>query len=107
MYVTYRQLWLTSDFTSLLQEPEPKWRPVLDSRGVAIHQLNSIDKTLVVFRAEAVFVGVGIWDLYATIASPGGRMIWDKSHDDATLLEDVNELTDLWHFKSKPAWPVS
>jgi len=95
------------DFTSLLQEPEPKWRSVLDSRGVAIHQLNSIDKTLVVFRAEAVFVGVGIWDLYATIASPGARLVWDKTHDDASLLEDVNELTDLWHMKTKAAWPVS
>nr|XP_019050191.1 hypothetical protein I302_00616 [Kwoniella bestiolae CBS 10118]OCF29121.1 hypothetical protein I302_00616 [Kwoniella bestiolae CBS 10118] len=94
-------------FTSLLQEPEQKWRPVLDSRGVAIHQLNSIDKTLVVFRAEAVFVGVGIWDLFAVIASPGARLVWDKSHEDAALLEDVNELTDLWHIKSKAAWPVS
>ena len=94
-------------FTSLLQEPEGKWRPVLDSRGVAIHQLDSIDKTLIVFRAEAVFVGVGIWDLFATIASPGARVVWDKTHDDATLLEDVNELTNLWHFKSKAAWPTS
>ncbi|WWC60113.1 uncharacterized protein I303_102677 [Kwoniella dejecticola CBS 10117] len=94
-------------FTSLLQEPEQKWRPVLDSRGVAIHQLNSIDKTLIVFRAEAVFVGVGIWDLFAVIASPGARLVWDKSHEDAALLEDVNELTDLWHIKSKAAWPVS
>jgi hypothetical protein len=89
---------LKSDFTSLLQEPEPKWRPV---------QLNSIDKTLVVFRAEAVFVGVGIWDLFATIANPGGRLVWDKTHEDANLVEDVNELTDLWHFKSKAAWPVA
>jgi hypothetical protein len=96
---------ISTDFTSLLQEPEPKWRSVLDSRGVAIHQLNSIDKTLVVFRAEAVFVG--IWDLYATIASPGARLVWDKTHDDASLLEDVNELTDLWHMKTKAAWPVS
>ncbi|OCF45073.1 hypothetical protein I317_01125 [Kwoniella heveanensis CBS 569] len=94
-------------FTSLLQEPEQKWRPVLDSRGVAIHQLNSIDKTLVVYRAEAVFVGVGIWDLVAVIASPGAKMIWDKSHEEAILLEDVNELTDLWHIRSKAAWPVS
>jgi len=94
-------------FTSLLQEPEAKWRPVLDSRGVAIHQLDSIDKTLVVFRAEAVFVGVSIWDLFAVIASPGGRGMWDKSHDEAALVEDVNELTDLWHFKSKAAWPIS
>lgn len=94
-------------FTSLLQEPEAKWRPVLDSRGVAIHQLDSIDKTLIVFRAEAVFVGVSIWDLFAVIASPGGRGMWDKSHDEAALVEDVNELTDLWHFKSKAAWPTS
>ncbi|WVF66861.1 hypothetical protein IAT40_001604 [Kwoniella sp. CBS 6097] len=68
---------------------------------------NYIYKTLVVFRAEAVFVGVGIWDLVAVIASPGARMIWDKSHEEAMLLEDVNELTDLWHIKSKAAWPVS
>ena len=94
-------------FTSLLQEPEAKWRPVLDSRGVAIHQLDSIDRTLIVYRAEAVFVGVGIWDLFATIASPGGRLIWDKTHEEATLLEDVNELTDLWHFRSRAAWPVA
>ncbi|WWD08843.1 hypothetical protein V865_006957 [Kwoniella europaea PYCC6329] len=60
-----------------------------------------------VFRAEAVFVGVGIWDLFAVIASPGARLVWDKSHEDAALIEDVNELTDLWHIKSKAAWPVS
>lgn len=60
-----------------------------------------------VFRAEAVFVGVSIWDLYATIANPGARSIWDKSHDEASLVEDVNELTDLWHFRSKAAWPVA
>ncbi|TYJ58802.1 hypothetical protein B9479_000638 [Cryptococcus floricola] len=94
-------------FTSLLQEPEPKWKPVLDSRGVAIHQLDSIDKTLVVYRAEAVFVGVGIWDLFAVLATPGARSVWDKTHEDATLVEDVNELTDLWHLQSKAAWPVS
>ncbi len=98
---------LTLDFTALLQEPEVKWRPVADSRGVAIHQLNTIDKTLVVFRAEAVFVGVGIWDLFATIGSPGARLVWDKTHEDATLLDDVNELTDLWHIRSKAAWPVA
>ncbi|WOO79509.1 uncharacterized protein LOC62_02G003032 [Vanrija pseudolonga] len=94
-------------FTSLLQEPEPKWRPVAESKGVGVHQLNSIDKTLVVFRAEAVFVGVGVWDLFATIITPGTRLEWDKSYEDATLLEDVNELTDVWHFKSKPSWPVA
>lgn len=95
------------DFTSLLQEPEPKWRPVAESRGVSVHQLDSIDRTLVVFRAEAVFVGVGVWDLFSTIITPGTRVVWDKSYEDATLLEDVNELTDVWHFKSKASWPVS
>ncbi|KAI9632439.1 uncharacterized protein MKK02DRAFT_30252 [Dioszegia hungarica] len=94
-------------FTSLLQEPEPKWRPVLDSRGVAVHQLNSIDKTLVVFRAEAVLVGVGIWDLFAIISNPSSRIVWDKSHEEATMLEDVNELSDLWYTKSKAAWTVA
>ncbi|KAK8861436.1 hypothetical protein IAR55_002255 [Kwoniella newhampshirensis] len=74
---------------------------------ISIHQLNSIDKTLIVFRAEAVFVGVGIWDLFAVISSPGARLVWDKSHDDATLVEDVNELSDLWHIRSKAAWPVA
>lgn len=72
-----------------------------------MHQLNSIDKTLVVFRAEAVFVGVGIWDLFSTITAPGTRVVWDKTYEDAALLEDVNELTDLWHFKSKPSWPTA
>jgi hypothetical protein len=99
--------YLTTDFTSLLQEPEPKWRPVAESKGVSVHQLDSIDRTLVVFRAEAVFVGVGVWDLFSTIITPGTRVVWDKAYDDATLLEDVNELTDVWHFKSKASWPVS
>lgn len=74
---------------------------------MTVHQLNSIDKTLVVFRAEAVFVGVGIWDLFSTITTPGTSIVWDKTYEDATLLEDVNELTDLWHFKSKPSWPTA
>ena len=94
-------------FTSLLQEPEPKWRPVMDTKGVAVHQLNSIDKTLVVFRAEAVLVGVGIWDLFAIISNPATRQLWDRTHDESQLLDDVNELTDLWLFKSKAAWPVA
>ncbi|BEI90231.1 uncharacterized protein CcaverHIS019_0303010 [Cutaneotrichosporon cavernicola] len=94
-------------FTALLQEPEPKWKPVAESKGVSVHQLNSMDKTLVVYRAEAVFVGVGVWDLFATIITPGTQPVWDKTYEDATLLEDVSELTDVWHFKSKPSWPTS
>ena len=110
-------------FSSLLQEPEAKWRRSMcilfisfafivdvfkatDARGVSITQLDSIDPTLVVYRAEATFVGVGLWDLYAAIVSPGAKSYWDKQHDDAILLEDVNELTELWHYKTKPAWPV-
>ncbi|TFY74631.1 hypothetical protein EWM64_g9380, partial [Hericium alpestre] len=92
-------------FSSLLQEPEAKWKRTTEARGVSITQLDSIDPTLVVYRAEATFVGVGLWDLYATITSPGTREFWDKQHEDAVLLEDVNELTELWHIKSKPTWP--
>ncbi|CDZ97996.1 START-like domain [Phaffia rhodozyma] len=95
-------------FTSLLQEPEAKWKPILEaSQGVSVHQLDSLDPTLVVYRAEAVFVGVGIWDLLAAINSPGARAAWDKTFDDAILLEDVNELSELWWWKSKAAWPVA
>ena len=111
-------------FSSLLQEPEAKWkrseyRPphrltssilttfsATEARGVSVTQLDSIDPTLVVYKAEATFVGVGLWDLYAAVASPGARPYWDKQHEEAILLEDVNELTELWHFKSRPTWPA-
>ncbi|KAF9528945.1 hypothetical protein CPB83DRAFT_290911 [Crepidotus variabilis] len=94
-------------FSSLLQEPEAKWRRTTEARGVSITQLDSIDPTLVVYRAEATFVGVNLWDLYAAVVTPGARVFWDKQHDDGVLLEDVNELTELWHYKTKPAWPVT
>ncbi|EDR13899.1 uncharacterized protein LACBIDRAFT_305084 [Laccaria bicolor S238N-H82] len=94
-------------FSSLLQEPEAKWRRTTEARGVSITQLDSIDPTLVVYRAEATFVGVGLWDLYGAVISPGARIYWDKQHEDAVLLEDVNELTEMWHFKTKRAWPVT
>lgn len=93
-------------FTSLLQEPEAKWRNVSDNRGVTVTQLNSIDPTLTIYRAEATFVGVGVWDVFSTICTPHARMQWDKTLEDATLLEDVNELSELWHIKTKPSWPV-
>ncbi|KZP01647.1 hypothetical protein CALVIDRAFT_559449 [Calocera viscosa TUFC12733] len=93
-------------FTSLLQEPEAKWKPVTESRGVTVTQLDSIDPTLVVYRAAAVFVGVTLWDLFSMVDTPGTRVQWDRSFEDATLLEDVNELTDLWHWKTKGVWPV-
>ncbi len=73
---------------------------------MSVSQLDSIDPTLVVYRAEATFVGIGMWDLYAAITTPGARAYWDKQYDDAVLLDDVNELTELWHLKTKPAWPV-
>ncbi|KIK57033.1 hypothetical protein GYMLUDRAFT_61634 [Collybiopsis luxurians FD-317 M1] len=94
-------------FSSLLQEPEAKWKRTTEARGVTVTQLDSIDPTLVVYRAEATFVGVGLWDLYAAVVSPGARSFWDKQHEDAVLLEDVNELTELWHLKTKAAWPVN
>ncbi|KAI9507671.1 hypothetical protein F5148DRAFT_1276110 [Russula earlei] len=94
-------------FSSLLQEPEAKWKRTTEARGVSVTQLDSIDPTLVVYKAEATFVGVGLWDLYAAIASPGARPYWDKQHEDAILLEDINELTELWHFKSRLTWPAN
>ncbi|KAF9465532.1 hypothetical protein BDZ94DRAFT_1281371 [Collybia nuda] len=94
-------------FSSLLQEPEAKWRRTTEARGVSITQLDSIDPTLVVYRAEATFVGVGLWDLYGAVVSPGAKIYWDERHEDAILLEDVNELTELWHYKTRPAWPVN
>ncbi|KAF8578800.1 hypothetical protein K439DRAFT_1395236 [Ramaria rubella] len=94
-------------FSSLLQEPEAKWKRNSEARGVTVTQLDSIDPTLVVYRAEAVFVGVSLWDLYSAIASPGARVYWDKGHEDAVLLEDVNELTELWHWQTKPNWPAN
>ncbi|KAJ8472575.1 hypothetical protein ONZ51_g8423 [Trametes cubensis] len=94
-------------FSSLLQEPEAKWKQTVEAKGVSVSQLDSIDPTLVVYRAEATFVGIGLWDLYAAITTPGARTYWDKLYEDAVLLEDVNELTELWHYKTKPAWPVN
>ncbi len=76
-------------------------------RGVTVTQLDSIDPTLVVYRAEATFVGVSVWDLFSTIGNPGARAYWDKTLDDATLLTDINELSSLWQTKTKPSWPVS
>ncbi|CAK5267355.1 unnamed protein product [Mycena citricolor] len=94
-------------FSSLLQEPEAKWKRTTEAKGVSVTQLDSIDPTLVVYRAEATFVGVPLWDLYSAVISPGSRVYWDKQHEDAILLEDVNDLTELWHIKTKPAWPVT
>ena len=94
-----RSLYLRSlELTSVNEDTE--------ARGVTITQLDSIDPTLVVYRAEATFVGVGLWDLYSAVVTPGARVYWDKQYEDATLLDQLNELSELWHYKTKPAWPT-
>lgn len=94
-------------FTSMLQEPEAKWKPLSDSKGVTVTQLDSIDPTLVVYRAEATFVGVGVWDIFASISSPGTKAVWDKTLDETKLLSQVGDVSSLWQTKTKAAWPVS
>lgn len=94
-------------FTSMLQEPDAKWKHLSDNRGVTVTQLDSIDPTLVVYRAEATFVGVGVWDIFASISSPGTRSFWDKTLEDTKLLEEVGDVSALWHATTKPSWPVS
>lgn len=93
-------------FTSILQEPEAKWKVVTDSRGVTVTQLTSIDPTLTIFKAEATFVGVGVWDVFSTVATPGARLIWDPQTESVTLLDDLSELSSLWQIKTKAAWPA-
>ncbi|KAG8718152.1 hypothetical protein FRC09_013088 [Ceratobasidium sp. 395] len=94
-------------FTALLQEPDQKWKPLLESRGVTVTQLDSIDPTLVVYRAEATFVGVGVWDLLGALGCEPARGVWEKGVEDVRLVEDVNELTELWWVKNRAAWPVN
>ncbi|EGG01175.1 uncharacterized protein MELLADRAFT_111233 [Melampsora larici-populina 98AG31] len=94
-------------FSSLLQEPEAKWKHISDSRGVTVTQLQSIDPTLTVYRAEATFVGIGVWNVYSAINTIGARITWDSSLSDAILLEDLNDLSSLWQIKQKGSWPVA
>ncbi|KAH9823570.1 hypothetical protein DFH28DRAFT_1173297 [Melampsora americana] len=94
-------------FSSLLQEPEAKWKHISDSRGVTVTQLQSIDPTLTVYRAEATFVGIGVWNVYSAINTIGARVNWDSSLSDAILLEDLNDLSSLWQIKQKGSWPVA
>ncbi|CAH7689036.1 hypothetical protein PPACK8108_LOCUS24095 [Phakopsora pachyrhizi] len=70
-------------------------------------QLWSISPTLTVFQAEATFVGIGVWNVYSAIAIAGARLCWDKNLSDAVLLEDLNDLRSLWHFKRKGSWHVA
>jgi hypothetical protein len=85
-----------------LQEPDAKWRQISESRGVTVHQLNSIDPTLLVHRAEAVFVGVSLLDLWAILSNFGTRTAWSKTFEKAELLEHVNEMSELWHIHHRP-----
>ncbi|CAE6470350.1 unnamed protein product [Rhizoctonia solani] len=94
-------------FTALLQEPDIKWRPLLESRGVTVTQLDSIDPTLVVYRAEATFVGVGVWDILGVLGCEPARVIWEKNLEDTRLVEEVSELSELWKVSWKAAWPVN
>ncbi|KAJ8294920.1 hypothetical protein OF846_001989 [Rhodotorula toruloides] len=100
-------------FLSLLQEPPAKWRHVSDSQGVTVTQLLSPDPTLTIYRAEAVFVGVGVWDVFATVVTPGVRKTWDKGVEEAVLVADeengagVGELSEVWWERRKGQWPVA
>lgn len=94
-------------FTSLLQEPEAKWKHFSDTRGVTITQLDSIDPTLVVYRAEATFVGVGVWDLFAAVANAGVKNSWDKGAEESRLVEDLGDSSKVWWNKLRGTWPVA
>ncbi|PLW41382.1 hypothetical protein PCASD_08884 [Puccinia coronata f. sp. avenae] len=94
-------------FSSLLQEPEAKWKHTSDSRGVSVTQLQSIDPTLTVYRAEATFVGVGVWNVLSAITTVGARLCWDKSLTEVRQLEELNDLSSLWQIKQKGSWPIA
>ncbi|GAA5912386.1 START domain-containing protein [Sporobolomyces salmoneus] len=114
-------------FLSLLQEPPQKWKPITDSSsGVTITQLLSPDPTLTIYRAEAVFVGVGVWDVFASVLSSWGTvgnkgLSWDKGIEESRLVKQENgrhagnggggngngELSEVWWEKRKGNWPVA
>ncbi|GAA5885767.1 hypothetical protein JCM6882_007558 [Rhodosporidiobolus microsporus] len=108
-------------FLSLLQEPPAKWRHVTDSAGVSVTQLLSPDPTLTIYRAEAVFVGVGVWDVFATVVTPGCRRGWERGVEGVELVggawgdgtgEEEGEgglggLSEVWWERRKGQWPVA
>lgn len=108
-------------FLSLLQEPPQKWKPITDSSvGVTITQLLSPDPTLTIYRAEAVFVGVGVWDVFASVLSAwgtvannkGGGGSWDKGIEQSRLVRQDHarggaDLSEVWWEKRKGNWPVA
>ena len=94
-------------FASLLQEPEAKWTRVSDTRGVTVTQLDSIDPTLVVYRAEATFVGLSVWDLYSLLSTPALVASWSDGVERGDLLEDLGGQSSVWHVAYPGSWPVS
>lgn len=94
-------------FASLLQEPEAKWRRHSDARGVTVTQLDSIDPTLVVYRAEATFVGLSVWDLYAALCHPSLAGKWDELTAGAAMLADLGGQSTAWHVWTRGSWSVS
>jgi hypothetical protein len=93
-------------FTSLLQEPEEKWRHLYEARGVGVGQLSSLDPTVAIYRAEKTIVGVNIWDVYSALLAPGIRTLWDPQNESVALLDDLGESTGLWHVATKAVWPA-
>ncbi|WFD04302.1 hypothetical protein MOBT1_003009 [Malassezia obtusa] len=94
-------------FTSLLQEPEAKWKRVSDVRGVTVTQLDSIDPTLVVYRAEATFVGLSVWDFFSTLSYPELAAQWDAGVGDAELVRDMGGQSVVWHLHTRATWTTS
>ncbi|WFD41386.1 hypothetical protein MPSI1_000013 [Malassezia psittaci] len=94
-------------FTSLLQEPEAKWKAVSDLRGVTVTQLDSIDPTLVVYRAEATFVGLSVWDFFSTLNYPELAQVWDKSVGEARLVCDIGGQSSVWHLNTRGSWTTN
>ncbi|WFC97307.1 hypothetical protein MYAM1_000017 [Malassezia yamatoensis] len=94
-------------FTSLLQEPEAKWKAVSDLRGVTVTQLDSIDPTLVVYRAEATFVGLSVWDFFSTLNFPELAQVWDKSVGEAQLVRDIGAQSSVWHLNKRGSWTTN
>lgn len=94
-------------FTSLLQEPEAKWTRVSDLRGVTVTQLDSIDPTLVVYRAEATFVGLSVWDFFSTLSHPELAAQWDKTSGRAVLLRDMGGQSVVWHMHTQGSWTTT
>lgn len=99
-------------FMSLLEMPDRKWSALPERTeygvGVSMSQLrNALDSRLVVYRAQATFVGLSIWDWLSCLSGPGaGRQLWDETLESAELLEDWGPCSSLWREKTKGWWPV-